>query len=211
MNLLVIGGTRGCGAEAVKDGLARGHRVTAFSRNPGKLAVTHSNLRTVSGDFHDETSVHAVVAGHDAVVLTPGVTTLSTFKERPDFFSRGTAHTIGAMQKHGVKRLVVLSALGVGDSYPLMPPVVRWLVTRWFLKGPYADHEVQEKLVRASGLEWVIARPSGLRNGPANRAYKKTSALEKVPMAISRADVGHFLVDACEKNDWLGSAVHLGG
>jgi hypothetical protein len=41
--------------------------------------------------------------------------------------------------------------------------------------------------------------------------YVKTSAIEKVPGSISRADVADFLVDACEGPTWVGHAVQLGG
>jgi uncharacterized protein YbjT (DUF2867 family) len=115
------------------------------------------------------------------------------------------------MNKAGVKRLVVLSALGVGDSRPLLNPVVRALTIGWILKAPYADHERQEDQVRTSGLDWVIARPSRLTDAPARKRYVKRTAIESVPMTISRADVADFLVEACEVAAWVGHAVQLGG
>jgi hypothetical protein len=45
-------------------------------------------------------------------------------------------------------------------------PIVRALMVGWFLKVPFADHERQEQHVRASGLDWVIARRVGSRTGP---------------------------------------------
>jgi uncharacterized protein YbjT (DUF2867 family) len=65
--------------------------------------------------------------------------------------------------------------------------------------------------VRESGLDWVIARPTRLTNGPARGTFVKTAAVEKVPGAISRADVASFLVEACESAAWVGKAVQLGG
>ena len=110
-----------------------------------------------------------------------------------------------------MRRLVVLSALGVGDSRPLLPWVARKLMVDMLLKLPFADHEVQERQVRESGLEWTLARPSRLTNGPARHRYAKKAALERVPSSISRADVAHFMVDACERDDWLRQAIQLGG
>jgi hypothetical protein len=66
-------------------------------------------------------------------------------------------------------------------------------------------------MVRESGLDWVIARPSKLDNRPASGRSVRTKALERVPTAISRAEVGHFLVDACERDEWVRAAVQLGG
>ena len=149
--------------------------------------------------------------GHDAVIITASSTTLRGFKDNPRYFSAGTRPVIDAMKAHSVRRLVVLSALGVGDSLPLLNVLLRTLMVSFILKYPYADHEVQEAMVRESGLDWVIARPGRLTNGPARRRYVKTAALEKVPSSIARADVADFLVDAATLDAWVGKAVQLGG
>ncbi len=211
MNILVIGASQGTGALAVRTALDNGHRVTAFARSPNKLALEHPQLRRVAGDFHQAASVTAAMPGHDAVIVTASATGLRAFKENPRYFSQGTGHTIDAMNKAGVKRLVVLSALGTGDSRRLLNPVLRLLMIDLLLKLPYEDHERQEKQTRASGLEWVVARPGRLTDGPARREYLKTSAIEPVPRSISRADVAHFLVQACEVPTWVGHAIQLGG
>ena len=65
--------------------------------------------------------------------------------------------------------------------------------------------------MKASGLDWVIARPGRLTNGPARRQYVKRTAIEKVPGSISRADVADFLVGACEGPAWVGHTVQIGG
>jgi hypothetical protein len=62
-----------------------------------------------------------------------------------------------------------------------------------------------------SGLDWVIARPGRLTNGPAQHRYIKTAAIEAVPSSISRADVADFLVQAVESEMWFGKAVQIGG
>jgi len=210
-NILVVGASQGTGALAVRAALERGHRVTAFSRSPQKLAIDHPHLRRVSGDFHGAESVDAAVPGHDAVIVTASATRLRAFKENPRYFSQGTGHVIDAMKKAGVRRLVVLSALGVGDSRPLLPAIARVIAVGWILKLPFEDHERQEAMVRASGLEWVIARPGRLTNGPARGRYVTKTAIERVPASISRADVADFLVRACEGREWVDQAVQLGG
>jgi uncharacterized protein YbjT (DUF2867 family) len=211
MNILVIGASQGTGALAVRAALDRGHRVTAFARSPQKLILDHPQLQKVIGDFHQAASVQSVVPGHDAVVVTASATRLSAFKENPRYFSQGTAYTIDAMKKAGTMRLVVLSALGVGESRPLLNPVVRALMVGFLLKVPFEDHERQEAQVRTSGLDWVLARPGRLTNGAAHRRYVKKTVIESVPSSISRADVAGFLVEACEVSTWVGHAVQLGG
>jgi uncharacterized protein YbjT (DUF2867 family) len=211
MKVLVIGASQGTGALAVRAALDKGHRVTAFARSPQKLALEHPELTRTRGDFHQAASVAAAVPGHDAVIVTASATKLSAFKENPRYFSEGTGYTIDAMKSAGVKRLVVLSALGTGDSRSLMNPVLRALIVDFLLKTAFRDHERQEAQVRSSGLDWVVARPGRLTNGPARRQYEKKTAIEPVPSSISRADVADFLVEACEVPTWVGRAVQLGG
>jgi uncharacterized protein YbjT (DUF2867 family) len=211
VNILVVGASAGTGALVVSTALERGHDVAAFARSPQKLTLQHPKLTRIAGSFHDAAAVDAAVRGRDAVIVTASTSTLKAFKDNPTYFSQGTAHVIDAMKAHGVRRLVILSALGTNDSRPLVNPIVRALAIGWILKRPFADHERQEELTRASGLDWVIARPGGLTNGPARRRYRKTAAIERVPSMIARADVADFLVEAAESSQWIGKSVQLGG
>jgi len=211
MKVLVLGASRGTGALCVRAALAKGHAVTAFSRTPAKLEVTHRALTKVAGDFHDAASVQGAVAGQEAVIICASPGSLGTIKEKPDYFSRGTKHCIDAMKAHGVKRLVILSAHGVGESKPAQSWFQRTFLIERLLKGFFRDHDVQERLTRESGLDFVIARPTRLTNGEAKGKYVRTIELISVPQSISRADVADFLVEACESTTWVGKAVQLGG
>ena len=211
MKISVIGASQGTGALVVKAALDKGHEVTAFARSPQKLVLEHLKLTRLQGDFHEKASVEAAVRGQDAIIITASATSLKGFKERPDYFSSGTGYAIEAMKTHGVRRLVVLSALGVGESRKLAGFILDKLVISFILKLPFKDHEVQERLVKDSGLDWIIARPGRLTDGPARRRYVKKTAVEPVPGSISRADVADFLVEAAEVDTWLGQAVQLGG
>lgn len=211
MRILIIGASQGTGALAAQEALNRGHAVTAFARNPQRLVLESPNLARASGSFHELESLRSVIPGHDAVIVTASATSLRTFKENPKYFSSGTENAIVAMKEFGVRRLVILSALGVGESVRLANFVLKALVINWLLKIPFQDHERQEQLVKESGLDWVIARPSRLTDGPARKQYEKRVAIQPVPGMISRADVASFLVDACENEQWVGKAVQLGG
>lgn len=210
MKILVVGASQGTGALCCKAALDKGHAVTAFARTPAKLELNHPQLTKLAGDFHDAASVNAAVKGHDAVIICASGTSLKAFKEKPDYFSRGTRFVIDAMKQHGAKRLVVLSAHGAGDSFAAAPWILRVFVIRGILKLAFADHDVQEKMTQDSGLEWVIARPTRLTDGAAKGKFKPTTEY-KVPMAISRADVAQFLVDSCDSPTFVGKSVQLGG
>jgi putative NADH-flavin reductase len=211
MKIAILGASQGTGAEAAKIAIDRGYQVTAFARNPQKLTLEHPLLTRQAGDFHKRESLDPAIAGHDAVIITASAKSPRAFKENPNYFSSGTKLAIDAMKAHGVRRLVVLSAWGVGESRKLANFFFEKLVISLLLKAPYEDHERQEALVRASDLDWVIARPTRLTNGPRRKRYVKATGLEPVPSSISRADVADFLVMATEVDTWLRQAVQLGG
>ncbi|HTA18493.1 MAG TPA: NAD(P)H-binding protein [Polyangia bacterium] len=210
MRVLILGASQGTGALACRLLLERGHDVTAFARSPQKLVLEHPKLTRRVGDFHDEASVKEAVPGHDAVIITASATNMGAFKEEPLYFSKGTGYAISAMKGAAVRRLVVLSAFGAGESRRASGVVLKLLMAL-LLEAPYADHDRQEALVRDSGLDWVIARPTRLTNGPARKRYEKKTAIEPVPNAISRADVADFLVEATTTDTWLRQCVQLGG
>jgi uncharacterized protein YbjT (DUF2867 family) len=211
MKILIIGASQGTGAEAAKNALERGHAVTAFARSPQKLVLEHAQLTRVQGDFHQADSVAKAMPGHDAVIITASAVKLKAFKENPNYFSQGTRYTIEAMKQHGVKRLSVLSALGAGESRKLMGWFLDKVMVSWLLEIPYRDHERQERMVMDSGLDWVIARPGRLTNGPARKSYVTEVEVKPIPKSISRADVADFLVRAATEDRWLQRAVQIGG
>ena len=72
------------------------------------------------------------------------------------------------------------------------------------LGGVYADKAAQEMMIKRSSLDWVIARPGILTNGPRTGHYK---ILDKPSDwrngTISRADVADFLVGQIEDYSYL--------
>ena len=72
MRLLILGATRGTGAELLQQALARGHQVTVLARSPQKIATTNPNLTVVAGDALDATKLNQALPGHDAVLSALG-------------------------------------------------------------------------------------------------------------------------------------------
>lgn len=219
MRVLVIGATGGTGRRAVTELLARGHDVTAFARGAAGLEVRDdARLRRLPGDATDAADVRAAVAGHDAVVVALGIAEdalrvrLRGSRGTPmDVRSRGTKHVVAAMREHGVRRLVVLSSYGVGPTRDRLPLVTR-LVFALVLAPQIADTERQEQVVRASGLDWVLAQPVNLTDdvAPTGRAVASTTG-DQVTMRVTRDHVARFLAVAVADDTLIGHTVTLSG
>ncbi len=193
MNLLIFGATGGTGLELVAQALAQSHTVTAFVRNPAvlKTRFSHSpaNLRIVTGDILQREPIDAAMAGQDAVLSTLGTKVLRA----NTIISDGTRNIIGSMQQFGVKRLIVETSIGVGDSKEQMSFFFGKIFLPIVLKNMFADKEVQEQIIQQSELDWTIIRPGRLTNGIKTSTYR--SGLDKkISGKISRADVADFML-----------------
>src|SRR5207248_6609840 len=123
MKLFVIGATGRTGREIVQQALARGHHLSAFVRSPESMAIRNERLTVLTGNAVDETQLFEAMQNQDAVISALGPR--EPFK--PSSILRDSAlATTRAMQRAGVKRLVVLSAAahfpGIPQSHrPLHP------------------------------------------------------------------------------------------
>ncbi|MDE2669272.1 MAG: SDR family oxidoreductase [Chloroflexota bacterium] len=201
MKLIVFGATGGVGQHVWKRGMEQGREVTAFTRSPGKIDPG-SGVRIAQGDVMDGDAVAGAVAGHDAAIVALGAnglrdkTTLTT----------GTRNVVSGMARHGVSRLVVLSAAGVGESWGQVPLLAR--VAFWtFLRTILAEHAAQEAFVRESSLDWTIVRAAILNDDPASGRVIATN--EGKVGRISRADLAEFLVTEASAGAYSGQAISV--
>ncbi|MEL6108141.1 MAG: SDR family oxidoreductase [Planctomycetota bacterium] len=205
MKVAVFGATGTIGKQVVSQALAAGHDVTAFVRDAERIEVAHSRLRVVEGDvLRDKSQVRGAVEGQDAVIVTLGAGARGTVR------SVGTQNIIDAMRERGVRHLVCQSTLGAGESSAELN-LKWWLLFRGPLRWAMADHERQETLVRDSGLDWTIVRPSAFTDGPATGRYKHGAATKhgKLSLTISRADVAQFLIRQIDDRSYASQAVSL--
>ncbi len=173
MKILVVGGSRGTGAAVVAELAERGHLVTAYARSAGGVGRGSEEVRYVAGDVLDRDALSKAMVGQDAVAVTLGIpdnpfrVRLTGRASSPlDIRSSGTRAVIDAMREHGVRRLVVQSTYGIGETYAQLPFGLKLFFTL-AIRPQVRDHERQEQLVRESGLDWTILRPVVLNDEPA--------------------------------------------
>lgn len=215
--VLVVGASGGTGRATIDALLKRGHRVTAFSRHAESLEIDSDRVTLHNGDATNPDDVDRVVAGHDAVIITLGITEnpirvrlFGAAKTPNDVRSAGTRNVIAAMQKHGVRRLVVQSSYGVGETRGSL----RWLDRMFFgllLKPQIADTEMQELEVRESGVDWVLAQPVHLTDDESLEMPFASAKGQVREWKISRRGVAEFLAFAAQAPEYVGQSVALSG
>ncbi len=207
MKVIVFGATGSVGRLAVEELLRAGHEVTAFARNPDKLPAINPKLTLRAGDALKAEDVSGAVAGHDAVVITLG----AGMSRKSVVRSSGTLNVIRAMQTHGVKRLICQSTLGVRESWSNLNFWWKRVMFGALLAPVFRDHELQEQLVEASGLDWTIVRPAAFTDAETRR-----QVIEDLPVTargldlkISRAELARFLARQVVEQNYLGRVVGL--
>ena len=202
MNVLVIGAGGKSGQQVVEKALAAGHAVTAFVRDATAYHAP-AGVRVVAGDATDAATVNQAVAGQDAVIDAVGGHTpyLKTQLEQDT-----AKAVVAAMQQHGVRRLVVISVLGVGDSQEQGTFLYEYLMKPTFLRGAIPDKEAMEAEVKQSDLDFVLVRPPYLTDDPATGEAHVVTGDTKAHK-ITRADLAQFIVDQLTQDTYLGQAV----
>jgi putative NADH-flavin reductase len=189
MKLFVIGATGRTGREIVQQALARGHHVTAFVRSPESITLKNERVSVLKGNAMDENQLFDAMQNHDAVLSTLGPR--EVFKPSSMLHDSALA-TTRAMNRSGVKRLVVLSAAA---HFPGIPNRIASFIMRNHIR----DSLAMEEIVQASDLNWTIARPPRLTQEEYTTYRSREGAAPKMGFTLARKAVAAFMLDAIEQ------------
>lgn len=199
MRIAIIGGSRGTGLAVAHEALARGHDVVIVSRSDPRLI--QNGVRWLGGDARDATVLERAVEGASAVVTALGVT--QTWRNT-NLFSQSQVALNRAMDSAGLKRTVLVTGLGAGDSRNHQGWLYDNVVFPLFLARSYADKDRAEAVLQRSDLNWTVVRPGRLTDGPKKNKIEALLTPETYRYgAISRADVAAFVLDCIEKGSYL--------
>lgn len=199
MRIAIIGGSRGIGLAVAHEALARGHEVVIVSRSDPRLI--QNEVRWLSGDARDTTVLERALEGASAVVTALGV---SRTWQDTNLFSQAQVALNRAMDNAGLKRTVLVTGLGAGDSRNRQGWLYDNVLFPVFLARSYADKDRAEAVLQKSDLDWTIVRPGRLTNGPKKNKVDVLLTPETYRYgAISRADVAAFVLDCIEKSSYL--------
>jgi putative NADH-flavin reductase len=204
LNLLIVGANGKTGRALVQQGCELGHHVTALVHHAPKQPMHCA--RIIQGDARNPQLFESALAGQHAVIDTVGTrrpflkTTLETDVAR---------NLVAAMRRHGLRRIIAVSSIGVGDSIVNMPALYRPLIPTFF-RGAMPDKQRMETELRQSNLDWTIVRPAGLTDGAQTNAVQViTPASCRHVRSISRADLAAFILGHLGGSDFYQQVVGL--
>jgi putative NADH-flavin reductase len=217
LKVVVFGATGKAGRAVALSLLAAGHQVTVFGRDRAKLPA-YKGIAMIVGDALNAADVAPAVAGQGAVVVCLGdssnpIALLLGAKRTtpPNICEVGTANVIAAMAEASVTRLICVTSYGVGDTRERLSGVYR----AWFrvlqLREQLDDKEQQEKLVKASSLDWTLIQPVGLTDGAATGRWLASPTGDRKKRTISRVDLAAFILETLAGSRHLRESVVLSG
>jgi putative NADH-flavin reductase len=207
MRIAVVGATGRTGMQVVKEGLLRGHVVTAVARRPEAITLRHDKLVIGTADVLDPHALAEALTGAEAVVSTLGI---GTSRKPTVLYSQGIANVLKAMAAGSISKLAVISAAPVGPraGHPFIERHVVMPVLERLFGATYNDMRGMEALLRASDVDWVSLRPPRLLDRPATGRYR-LAADGPLPNArtLTYADLASALLDALDREDLYRRAV----
>ena len=203
MRLFVIGANGRTGREILDIARARGHAVTAFVRSPEKLERM-PGVRVVGGDPRQADSMASALPGHDAVLSAIGPHPRDALLHPSTLLADCARATVDAMTASGVDRLAIVSAAVLFPEKGL-----DFVFFRWLLRHHARDLDAMERIVRASALDWTIARPPRLTRSRDASFVAVRDALPAGSRVMSFRSVAAFMVDAVEQRSHVGEIVGL--
>lgn len=204
----IFGGSGATGKVLIYHALIRGIKARALVRNANSMDIKSGLIEVIEGSLSNAGHVDFCLKGCDAAICA--------FGPRPPytdiFCEAATRNIVGSMHKLGIKRLVCQTG-GMIGNYPAnrtFPFRLMLAMFNWRLPLAASDRTGQENVVKQSGLDWTIVKPSRLTNGKAKgRWHAGPDVRVSLLSSIARDDLAGFLLQEAFDPQFAGQAVFI--
>lgn len=226
VTLSVIGASGGIGRFVVKHALKKGYKVRALVRSQEKFQTTMQTLQLselqvnsvdlVIGSATDKHTLDEAIHGSDHVISCLG----NVRKAKEMIVETGTRNIMESMESSGVKKLQIVSSIGIGDSWEQVKKlsfVFSRIIMPYVIAPTVKDLNAAEAFLLSEGsdghVQCVIVRPPGLSFEPGTGEYDPKFSTDEIgkykgsgkyglggPM-LPRCDIALAMVDMVENED----------
>ena len=199
MRILILGATGRTGRFLVEEAMKQGYAINVLLRDKSKLNVNSNSITLFEGTPTDINTLLPAMQGCEAILSALNISRISDFPWAPlrtpkNFLSAGMENIIKAADQLQIKRIIITTAWGVGETKKEIPFWFRLLIDKSNIGYPYRDHELQEDLLNNSSLNWTTIRPVGLTNALNNKEVLVSFNNSPRPrLIISRQNVARFM------------------
>lgn len=210
MKVIIFGASGGIGKWAVKYSLQKKYEVTAYLRNPDKLTIKDANLTVIKGEITDYKTMCSAIKDHDAVIWCVGISMSPRHKTMDSL--EGHKNLVKAMQETGVKRLIdwATPSIPFKDDKKSFITIVPGILAGIALPRAKKEMIAIGELIEQSNLDWTLVRFMAPQNSSYTGKVKVGFGDIKMSFAISREDIGAFMVEQVESHKYLHSMPIIG-
>ena len=146
MNVLLAGAFGNLGSDVLRELVRQGHTVTAVGRTIRKPEDCQEGYTAVEADLQKPEQLKGICNGMDIVITTVGLTRGDGTLTNKDIDYRANLNLLKEARRAKVKTFVYVSVVKV-EGHPDVPML--------------AAKAAFERMLKKSGLNWVIFRPTG--------------------------------------------------
>jgi putative NADH-flavin reductase len=196
MKLVIFGATGFSGQAILKLALSKGLQVTVLVRNKSAITDQNENLTVIQGNVLDSNDVKKALEHQDAVIQCLGVGGKGDGKPTT-FISDATKIIVEEMEKQQIKRLIVISNVGAGNSVSFQPLIFTKIILPYFMKWLKVlidDKNRMEPIIMNSELDWTIVRcPNIIDKTPKGNVHVTLDG-KGLKLAVNLGDMAEFTI-----------------
>lgn len=221
MHFLLLGASGRTGQHVVSELLSQGHTAVALVRTSSNL-TPRAGLTVVTGSPLSQSDIRSALSAAPNLSPSVAIFTLNTVRASdspfaaqvspPRFLADSCANACEVLHQAGIRRIVVMSTAGVGDSWATLPWLSKAFMGWTNIKYALEDHGILDKEIRLTNMDWTLVRPVRLEFGN----QKKTVDVKILGSSgkgmgmtdsVGVADVARFLVKVAVDGLFIQSAV----
>ena len=199
MEVLLIGANRGLGYQILNELLSKKITVNCLIRRKGLINFESKYLNIFYGDATNLSDLKKSIGNSECIISTINVQRKNIF---PWSRLTNSKTTISDFAKNSIiasedkiNRIITISAWGVGESMEKIPKLFKFLIKFSNLKYPYIDHDIHEKVIENSNLNWTIIRPTALTNETKYHDIEEFKGKRKInKITIGRKSLAKYVV-----------------
>ncbi|KAM0334738.1 hypothetical protein ACHAPQ_004923 [Fusarium lateritium] len=220
MHFFLLGASGRTGKQVVAELLSQNHTAIALVRKSAAI-TPQPGLTIVTGSPLSKDDIRSALNATPGQLPTAAIMTLNAVRKSespfaaplspPRFLSDSCANACEVLKEAGIRRFVVMSTAGVGDSWAKLPLLSRAFMGLTNVKYALEDHGLMDEEIRQTLLDWTLVRAVRLEFDNANKKDMETLGSAGVGMTMAdRATVGNvarFLLKVAVQGLFVKEAV----
>lgn len=207
--IAIFGATGKTGQVLVRNAIMHNFIPVCLIRENSKFKLPFDQAELIVGSPLNYNDVATTISGSDYVLVALNIRRRSNWpwsvvEQQEDLLDISLKNITNAMTILNVKRIISISAWGVGDSFWETNWISKFKITRTTIGNVIAAHEDQERVLRHSELNWTCLRPVRIVDKQTvNSIIVRQSNRRRLKRNVSRENLARFIFEILDDPDYF--------